>query len=136
MYRRNFLSLTAAPFAFAQEAKPELNWTNILELGVEGKGWSDTAHPFDRLPSKAQSMVRPPVWNLAHDSAGMLVRFTSATPQVEARWKLRKSNLALPHMPATGVSGLDLYVRHNGRWRWLANGRPTKQENEQVLFRG
>ncbi len=30
-------------------------------------------------------------------------------------------------MPATAVSGLDLYVKtENGRWRWLSVGRPTK----------
>jgi hypothetical protein len=33
----------------------------------------------------------------------------------------------MPHMPATGVSGLDLYVKHtDGNWKWLAVGRPTK----------
>src|SRR3954469_21098028 len=110
MNRRSFLALSAAPCALAQEAKPEMNWTSVLDLGLEGKGWTDTAHPFDRLPAKAKDMVRPPVWSLGHDSAGMLARFTTAAPQLQARWKLRNSRLAMPHMPATGVSGLDLYV--------------------------
>jgi lysophospholipase L1-like esterase len=39
-------------------------------------------------------------------------------------------------MPATGVSGLDLYVKENGQWRWLANGRPTKRSEEQRLVTG
>jgi lysophospholipase L1-like esterase len=29
-------------------------------------------------------------------------------------------------MPATGVSGVDLYVRNGGQWHWLAVGRPDK----------
>ncbi len=128
-------ALATAP-AWAQEAapKPDLQWTSVLDLTLEGKGWKDTAHPFDRLPARAQTIVRGPVWSLSRDSAGMVVRFSSSAPRIAARWKVRRERLALPHMPATGVSGLDLYVRSNGRWRWMANGRPEKQENEQMLF--
>ena len=40
-------------------------------------------------------------------------------------------------MPATGVSGLDLYVKtDDGRWRWLAVGRPTAQANKVRLVSG
>ena len=39
----------------------------------------------------------------------------------------------MPHMPATGVSGLDLYVRDMGVWRWIANGRPGGQHTESLL---
>jgi hypothetical protein len=34
---------------------------------------------------------------------------------------------AMPHMPATGVSGLDLYARRGrGGWHWLGSGRPVQ----------
>jgi lysophospholipase L1-like esterase len=39
----------------------------------------------------------------------------------------------MPHMAATGVSGVDLYVRTAGGWRWLATGRPTQQTNTAAL---
>ena len=42
----------------------------------------------------------------------------------------------MPHMPATGVSGLDLYVKANGKWHWLGNGRPVKATEEKVLVSG
>jgi hypothetical protein len=39
---------------------------------------------------------------------------------IQARWTLTFGRLAMPHMPATGVSGLDLYVKAvDGQWRWL-----------------
>ena len=113
-----------------------VTWHDIRQLGVEGRGWSETKQPFDRLPARAEGVVRPPVWSLAQDSAGLSVRFSTDAATIRARWSLRKAALALPHMPATGVSGLDLYVRHQGRWRWLANGRPEKQSNEQALIEG
>jgi hypothetical protein len=43
----------------------------------------------------------------------------------------------MAHMPATGVSGVDLYVRlADGSWRWVANGRPQTRTNTVRLCRG
>jgi lysophospholipase L1-like esterase len=36
-------------------------------------------------------------------------------------------------MPATGVSGVDLYVQTDGGWRWLGVGRPTAPTNTAAL---
>ena len=101
-----------------------LLWYDVRLLGVEGKGWTETKAPFDRLPAKADGVVRDPVWNLSRRSAGMAVRFVTDAPALHARWTLTSDSLAMPHMPATGVSGLDLYVKQEGRWRWLGAGRP------------
>ncbi|HEX2522730.1 MAG TPA: SGNH/GDSL hydrolase N-terminal domain-containing protein, partial [Terriglobia bacterium] len=102
-------------------------WYDIAQLTLEGRGWTQTEAFYDRLPTKAKGVVRDPVWKLSHDSAGMCVRFITDATSIQARWNVRSENLALPHMPATAVSGLDLYVKtENGRWRWLSVGRPTK----------
>lgn len=122
------------------QAKPSadgaLLWYELRSLPIEGQGWSDTKAPYDRLPGKAEGVVRPPVWGLSRNSTGLCARFITDAPQIQARWTLTSSNLALPHMPATGVSGLDLYVKVDGRWRWLAGGRPTAATNEVVLANG
>jgi len=121
----------------------ELKWYDAQVLGIEGKGWTDTESFYDRLPAKAKGVVRDPVWSLSHDSAGMCVRFSTDAPTISGRWSLTSPGLSMPHMPATGVSGLDLYARSLGTtdphlgWRWVGAGRPEKQEgNEQVLVRG
>ena len=102
-------------------------WYDIRLLDVEGRGWTDTKQYYDRLPAKAEELVRKPVWNLSRHSAGMCVRFVTDAVTIHARWAVINESLDMPHMPATGVSGLDLYVKTgNGRWRWLANGRPTE----------
>jgi hypothetical protein len=114
-----------------------LLWYDVRLLGLEGQGWSETKAPFDRLPAKAEGVVRQPVWNLSRHAAGLCVRFVTAAPEVHARWTLTSNNLALPHMPATGVSGLDLYIRlPDGHWHWLGAGRPTQQTNTAGLARG
>jgi lysophospholipase L1-like esterase len=108
-------------------------WYDVRDLDVEGKGWSETKAFFDRLPAKAEGVVRTPVWNLGRDSAGICVRFATDAPILEARWTLTKSSLAMPHMPATGVSGLDLYTKaDDGKWRWLAVGQPKASPTNQV----
>jgi hypothetical protein len=108
-----------------------LNWYDIRLLGLEGQGWRDTAHPFDRLPARAQGIVRDPVWQLSHHSAGMAVRFVTDATELHARWTLRSSSLAMDHMPATGMSGLDLYMRDDDRWRWAGVGRPGKADSAE-----
>jgi len=114
----------ATPSSSTDAAKTA--WRSLDSWSLEGKGWSDTQHRYDRLPAKAQGLVRAPVWALAHDSAGLRFRFVSDAGEISARWKLRKPDrVAMPHMPATGVSGLDLYVRDAGQWKWLGAGRPT-----------
>jgi len=104
---------------------------------VEGKGWTDTEAFYDRLPAKAKGVVRAPVWSLSKKSAGIAVRFVTDATTIKAKWKLTSPSLALNHMAATGVSGLDLYVKtESGTWRWLAVGKPAKRENNATLTSG
>jgi hypothetical protein len=112
-------------------------WHDVRKLGVEGQPFSDTKAPFDRLPARAEKIVRPAVWNLSRQSAGLCVRFRTDAGTIQARWTLTGKSLALPHMPATGVSGLDLYVRDSrGQWRWLGVGMPRAVTTTAVLARG
>lgn len=113
----------------------ELQWLDANTLAVEGRGWTDTKSFYDRLPRKAEGIVREPVWQLSHDSAGMLIHFASDTPELQVRWTLTSAQLALNNMSASGVSGLDLYVKVNGHWQWLAAARATSREwNTATLF--
>jgi len=140
--RRQFLQLSAAGvlagfgrYSGAAEVTVEpqvengIAWHDVRNWGVEGKGWADTARYFDRLPARAEGKVPGAVWSLSRHSAGMLVRFETDASTIHARYSLLAANLAMPHMPATGVSGLDLYARDSsGRDRWLAVARPTAQQ--------
>ncbi len=133
------LTILVAASAFsAESSNPEIRWVDARTLRLEGKGWSETASYYDRLPAKAHGVVRAPVWNLSRDSAGMLIRFETDAREIHARWALTSANLAMPHMAATGVSGVDLYVREKagGKWRWLAVGQPKAQTNSVALVKG
>jgi len=121
-------ALATLGVAAAAARGDDVAWTDARALGVEGRGWaeSDLAAPFDRLPHKAQGVVRDAVWSLSRHSAGLTVRFVAATPALHLRWRLTSAELAMKHMPATGVSGLDLYARDGrGAWRWAACAAPN-----------
>jgi hypothetical protein len=119
-----------------KEAGDDLLWYDIKDLGVEGRGWTDTVSFYDRLPAKAKTMVREGVWALSQHSAGQCVRFISDTPSIAATWKLRFESLAMAHMPALGVSGLDLYVESKGAWRWLGSAQPSVFPENKVTLSG
>ena len=119
-----------------QDAKSQITWTDGHQLQVEGQAWSDTKSPWDRFPSKAEGVVRDHVWNLSSQSAGILLKFKTDAAEVHARWTLTSDRLALPHMPATGVSSVDLYVHDGTRWRWAHTPKPSEKVNETRLVRG
>lgn len=107
----------------------DVQWRDATSLEVEGKGWANTTDPFDRLPASAKTKVNSTAWNQSKESAGICIRFTTDAPAVSVRWSLTSGSLAMPHMPATGCSGLDLYARSaDGSWRFIGNGRPHKQD--------
>ena len=115
----------------------ELIWTDVRSLTIEGQGWSELKSPFDRLPAKAEGVVREPVWTLSRDSAGIAARFVTDATELHCKWSLIDAKLEMSHMPATGVSGVDLYVRDDeGVWRWLACPRPNRQEMSAKLVSG
>ena len=122
------------PANAVRDAEAKVDWYDLRLLDVEGQGWTDTKAPYDRLPAKAEGKVRPAVWSLGRNSAGECARFVTDATTLHARWALTSDRLDMPHMPATGVSGLDLYVKgDDGRWKWLAIGPAKAQTNSVPL---
>ncbi len=123
-------------FAARDAADSELLWYNIAGLEVEGLGFEATGEYLCRLPLRAYKVVNDNNWYLAHNSAGVYVRFVTDAPRLAARWTLRHESLAMPHMPALGVSGLDLYVLADGTWKWAAVGIPQQFPDNSVELLG
>jgi len=105
-----------------------IKWHDVSAWGVEGQGWlpDELKSRYDRLPARAEKIVRPPVWNLSRDSAGLAFRFNTDATTIRIRYTVGGKTLALPHMPATGVSGVDLYALDEGTWKWVDVTRPKE----------
>ena len=116
------------------DAEGEWLWYAAQDVGIEGRGWVDPEHPFHRLPAKAEGVVPEPVWSLSTHSAGLHLRFVTDAPRIAARWNVTYESLAMDHMPATGVSGVDLYAKGDRGWAWLGTGRPKAFPENQCLL--
>jgi hypothetical protein len=124
--------------AQTQEPGIQLDWHDARKFTVEGLGFKDVKSPYDRLPARAEGVVRQAVWDLSRHSAGALVRFVANTPSLRARWTLTGKRLSGANMTPIAASGLDLYTRAGSeKWRWLGVGRPTEvPTNTDVLANG
>ena len=133
-HARMFILVLAALFVVRQASAAEVVWHDATEFDIEGRGWTDTESPYDRLPARAKGSVPDSVWGLGKHSAGLCVRFQTNARAVSVRWELTGENLAMPHMPATGVSGVDLYRRaQDGRWLFVQNGRPGQRVGNMMI---
>lgn len=145
----NFLSAqTAAPApasnpAPAASKEPALTWHAVGtgQWDVEGRAWSDEPRLryFDRLPAAAEKQVPPAVWSLSRDSAGMVARFKTDADTIWVQYTLKSERIGMPHMPATGVSGVDLYARDEkdgGQWKWVQVTKPAAQNVRTALITG
>ncbi|QEM02726.1 acetylhydrolase [Mucilaginibacter rubeus] len=95
-------------------------WYNPIKADfpvIEGQAWSkETAGSYNRFPARAEKSLNPNVWNISHSSAGLYIKFKTDAQNLVIRYKVN-GDFAMSHMPATGVSGLDLYVLDpNGQW--------------------
>jgi hypothetical protein len=111
-----------------------LRWIDARLLTLEGRAWAEVGHPLDRLPQRAQGVVRDAVWQLSRHSAGLAVRFVTDATRLAARWTLRSEATPWPHMTTTAANGLDLYARLDGRWRWAAPGLTVGQRQNTATL--
>lgn len=123
----SFFMLMGAGIVLAQEKTVYKTWNPAKDQTsvIGGQGWhSGIQNFYDRLPEKAEAAVRKPVWNLSKNSAGLNIRFKSDAREIIVKYGVSGS-IQMPHMPATGVSGVDLYAQNaDGKWVW-ARGKYT-----------
>lgn len=133
-----FLFVLFSIEVFSQTTTNYTWWNPALSnvVVIEGQAWpKEIKNPYDRLPARAEKKVRAAVWELSNNAAGLMIRFKTNSPEIVIRYKVT-GELALPHMPATGVSGVDLYAVDNGDvWLWCA-ARYSFGDTIQYRFSG
>lgn len=97
----------------------QTQWFNPLDNDgqahyIQNQAWNEDGGNYNRLPSRAKEKVRSDVWNLSRESAGLSVRFQTDSKRIQVRYQVT-GGYSMPHMPATGVSGVDLYAKVGGK---------------------
>lgn len=103
-------------------AQTQYKWENPCNQTfqvIKGQAFcNELKGTYARLPDRAKDKVRKPLWDLSRQSAGLSICFYSNALEIKVRYKVN-GGLSMPHMPCTGVSGVDLYAQDiNGRQRW------------------
>jgi lysophospholipase L1-like esterase len=105
--------------AFSQSSIKWWNPANSKYSVIEGQAWPDRIKSrYDRLPKEAEKTVRKEVWDLSENSAGLVIRFRTNSDRIIVHYAVKEA-FAMPHLPATGRSGVDLYAKNSdGEWLW------------------
>ena len=131
-----WLSMVVAMVSVAM-AQDELEWIDPLQhenWHLEGRVHEEKQ--YGRLPKAAEKKVRKAVWNLSLQNAGLYVKFMTDAPEIQVKYTYR-GPLAMFHMPATGVSGFDLYRQTaEGGLRWVDCSKPKKASGVIKLAAG
>jgi len=96
---------------------PQINSYSTLK----GKAWqnTDSANYYNRLPVVAEKEVRKEVWNLAKQTAGEYLDFSTTAQKIVVKYQI-SGGRSLDNMPTLGVSGVDLYAQDmQNRWHWI-----------------
>ena len=105
-------------------AQTQMQWKNPMNEKfhvVRGQAWqNELKGTYYRMPDRAQKTIRKAVWDLSRHSAGMSIAFRSDAPQIKIRYQVSGS-FNMPHMPSTGVSGVDMYATDiHGELLWCS----------------
>lgn len=95
--------------------------SNDPAIVVDDQAWPGEVKDFyDRLPERSKKNVRKPLWDLSKNSAGLQLHFITDASEITIKYTVA-GTVQMPHMPATGVSGVDLYAEDKmNHWLWAA----------------
>lgn len=123
----------------------DLKWADVdtLALPLYGTLTPDASRNYSRLPDSLEQTLRPELWSLGGNSAGLFIRFRSDASALGFKWKsVNKFNMN--HMTSTGIRGLDLYALDYGEdgsnahpvWEFVTSVRPAlnKHNTETVAI--
>lgn len=102
-------------------------------FAVDGLPWfKENGGAFYRLPLRAKGTVREALWELGMRPSGGRVRFKTDSPTLRIRAE-HSRGLAMSHMCAVGVSGVDLYEGPPHKMTYWNSSRPTVEKAPYVV---
>lgn len=115
----------------------EIIWFDPHEppFDLAGFAWIEEDSVYRRLPLNPEWTIRKEVDELANHTAGGQIRFSTDSRKILLKVELRERS-GMYHMPATGQSGFDLYIREGDKCRYVRTARfsPDTTAYEVEMF--
>lgn len=108
-----------------------LIYHNAFDFEIMGR-YHDEKN-FNRIDTNCQRTVRPMVWAISKNSAGISVRFRTNSTALSIKWKLT-GNASLRNMSKVGVSGVDVYCYVKNAWQFINTGIPGAVMNDASII--
>lgn len=129
---KSLLTLAVTCAIFAGASAQGLKYYDATEYPLLGKAIDNTASEryYMRLPDSIQGQIeRPYLYTLGTNTAGMAIRFRTASPVVGAKWTSLFKTL-MNHQTLVGSRGLDLYTLDDDgeTWTFVNTARPNPNE--------
>lgn len=109
----------------------DIEYYDGMDLAVFGRFHQE--RNFNRLSLKYKETVRPIIWDLSQNSAGISVCFSTNSPIIRVKWILNENSNVL-NMTKIGACGLDLYCKVRKKWQFVNSAIPTGIENEYLII--
>lgn len=111
----------------------ELSYTDARTLTLTGKANNDTCFYY-RIDTLKYNNMPASVKRLLTNTSGMAIAFRTNSNIIGARWKIPAVKNHINMTPIVH-SGLDLYIKLNGKWTYAGSGGPKELSNEAVLVK-
>ena len=104
------ITLLGTSHLFAQEGFQWFDPQKADMQVIEGQAFpKECKGVYQRFAESRKETIPSWVWDLSIHSAGITLQFRTNASEIRVRYTTISRSYAMPHMPATGVSGLDLY---------------------------
>lgn len=126
--------LMACSFNLSAQKASELKYYDVKECGfpLVNHGFDNAVCYYGRMDAALENQVRPQVWALAKNNAGVAIRFRSNAKVIGAKWTLI-TDFRMNHMAPTGICGCDLYGYDGKEWRYVGTARPNGKESMNIF---
>lgn len=111
-----------------------VKWIDGKFLPIEGRAFTNVSHYYCRLADTITTNVNKGVRNMRKHTAGMQFRFRTDSKKLTVKWTPMNSTLGMDHMPASGMSGIDVYRFDEdcGKWIYVKTGRISNVKGASV----
>jgi hypothetical protein len=109
----------------------DIKYYDGLSFCVRGKYHHEKN--FNRLPEKFKTRIRPEVWELSKQPAGISVCFTTNSPEISVKWTLADGRVNKTNRNTDPVR-LDLYCLNLNEWQFVNSLESTARYNSSVLI--
>lgn len=115
------IALLGIAVGTAQEKK-ELTYVDASTLNIINK-IHDSGEPFERLDVERYSSMTKNTQKTFRQSTGLALVFSTNSRNIYVRWSVHPRKL-VANSPDIYMRGMDLYIRHEGRWTFAGVAKP------------